>query len=195
MRDVVLIEDPEQASAVLHPLRLELLRRADEPRSCNELALALGETAQKIYYHVKVLERAGAIERVDERRVRAVLEGYYRATARTYWLSPKLIGRIGGPRRARDPVGLGLLLSLAEEFQTDVARLARSALGEAAPLGFSAQVRLARPADRTAFLTDLQNAIQSIAKKYGAADPSRPQAKETAPDTFRLILACYPRPE
>src|SRR5262249_26434176 len=150
--------------ALLNPLRLELLRRTDEPRTCNELAEAVGETPQKIYYHVKVLERAGALEKVRERRVRAVPEGHYQATARSYWLSPRLIGRIGGPRRARDPSSLGILLSLAEELQTDIGQLGGTAQEETPSLGFSAQVRLAKPQERTAFLSDLQNAIQSIAK-------------------------------
>jgi DNA-binding transcriptional ArsR family regulator len=192
MRDVMLVENTDQASAVLNPLRLELLRRADEPRTCAQLAEALGQTPQKIYYHVKVLEVAGAIERVEERRVRGIPEGYYRATARTYWLSPKLVGRIGGAKRARDPMSLGSLLSLAEDLQIDVGRLAETKREEIPSLGFTAQVRLAKTAERTAFLSDIQNAIQSIAKKYGAAGPPGPPA---APDTFRLVFACYPRPE
>ena len=195
MRDVVLIEKPEQAGAILHPLRLELLRRSDEPRTCSELAEAVGETPQKIYYHVKVLERAGALERVEERRVRAIHEGYYQATARAYWLSPKLIGQIGGPRRARASTSLGALLPLAEELQTDVGRLAESERAENTAMGFSAQVRLARVEDRTAFLSDIQNAIQVIAKKYGATGPQRPTSRESESDTFRLIFACYPRVE
>ncbi len=195
MRDVMLIERADQAEALLNPLRLEVLQRADEPRTCTELAEALGETPQKIYYHVKVLERAGALEKVGERRVRAIQEGYYRATARSYWLAPSLIGRAGGPRGARDQMSLGFLLALAEELQTGVANLAQSERGETPSLGFSAQVRLAKPADRAAFLTEVQEAIQTIAKKYGAVGPQRGQASDGAPDTYHLILACYPRTE
>src|SRR5436309_1295076 len=191
----MLIEKPDQAGALLHPLRLELLKLTDEPRTCTDLAEALGETPQRIYYHVKVLERAGVLEKVEERKVRAISEGYYRATARSFWLSPRLVGRIGGPRRARDQMSLGFLLALAEELQTDVGRLAEPEREEAPTLGFTAQVRLARPADRTAFLTDIQNSIQSIAKKYGAVGPPSLQPKETSPETFRIIFACYPRPE
>jgi len=191
----MLIEKPDQAGALLHPLRLELLKLTDEPRTCTDLAEALGETPQRIYYHVKVLERAGVLEKVEERKVRAISEGYYRATARSFWLSPRLVGRIGGPRRARDQMSLGFLLALAEELQTDVGRLAETEREEAPTLGFTAQVRLARPADRTAFLTDIQNLIQSIAKKYGAVGPPSLQPKETSPETFRIIFACYPRPE
>jgi len=190
MRDVMLVEKPEQAEALLNPLRLELLRRMDQPRTCTELAEALGETPQKIYYHVKVLERAGALQKVEERRVRAIQEGYYQATARSYWLAPSLVGRIGGPARAADQMSLGFLLGLAEELQTDVGRLAATER-ETPALGFSAQIRLAKPAERTAFLTDVQNAIQTIARKYGAVGPLRPRGD---PNTFRLVFACYPRP-
>jgi len=189
MRDVILIERPEQAEAILSPLRLEILRRADEPRTCSELAEALGETPQKIYYHVKVLEKAGALERVEERRVRAIREGYYQATARAYWLSPRLVGRIGGLRRS----SLASLLPLAEELQTDLGRMAESGRAENAAMGFSAQVRLARPEERTAFLSDIQNAIQAIAKRYGGGIPSRPTSGQSDADTFRVIFACYPR--
>ena len=195
MRDVMLVEDARLAAALLNPLRLELLKRADEPRSCGELALALGQTPQKIHYHVKVLEEAGAIEKVEERRVRAISEGYYRATARSFWLSPKLVGRIGGGRRARDQMSLAFLLSLVEDLQTDVGRLAETKPEETPSLGFTAQVRLAKPSDRTALLSDIQNALQSIAKKHGAVGSPGPPSRETAADTFRLVVACYPRPE
>ena len=195
MRDVMLIERPDQAGAILDPVRLDLLRRCDEPRTCSELAEAVGETPQKVYYHVKVLERAGALERVEERRVRAIHEGYYQAAARAYWLSPRLVGHIGGPRRARASTSLGTLLPLAEELQNDVGRLAETERAVGAALGFSAQIRLARAEDRTAFLSEIQNAIQAIAKRYGGPGPSRPTSSQSEPDTFRLIFACYPRLE
>lgn len=183
MRDVLLIEEASQAEAFLHPLRLELLKRAAEPRTCTELAEALGETPQKIYYHVKVLERAGALRKVEERRVRAIQEGYYQATARSFWFAPGLVETVGGRR------SLGPLLGLVEELQVDVAHLGTKAESS---LALSAQIRLAKPAERTAFLTDVQNAIQSIARKYGAAGPLRPKGD---PNTYRLVFACYPRPE
>jgi DNA-binding transcriptional ArsR family regulator len=194
MRDVMLIESIEQAGALLSPLRMELLQLAAEPRSCTEFAESLGESPQKIYYHVKVLERAGAIEKVEERRVRAIPEGLYRATARSYWLSPKLVGRIGGPRHARDQLSLGYVLSLAEDLQAEVGRLAQEERDGIPSLGFSAQVHFAGPAERAAFLHEVQEAIQSIATKYGAVGPPHREADQTL-DTFRLILVCYPRPE
>jgi len=62
MQDVLYVEVAVQAGALLHPLRIEVLKKLAEPRSCPELAKELGETSQKIYYHVKILESAGLIE-------------------------------------------------------------------------------------------------------------------------------------
>ncbi len=124
MQDLLYVEQAGQAGALLHPLRLGVLKRLGEPRSCPDLARDLAETTQKVYYHVKILEEAGLVDKVDERRVRGIMEGLYQARARSYWLSPRLVGRVGGPKRARDQMSLGFLLTLTEEIQSDVAHLA-----------------------------------------------------------------------
>ena len=59
MQDVLFVEETEQAGALFHPLRVEVLKRLAEPRACPEIAAELSETTQKIYYHVKILEKAG----------------------------------------------------------------------------------------------------------------------------------------
>lgn len=190
MRDVLLVDRVDQAAALLKPLRLELLRRLAEPRSCPELAKALGESTQKLNYHVRVLEEAGLVERVGGRRVRGLVEGVYRARAGSYWLSPDLVGRIGGGRRARDRFSLGFVLSLAEELQADLAGLAQEAdEAELPTLGVSAEIEFRGVDERAAFMQELQDAMSALAVKYGAAEG----VAEGEP--FRLVLACYPRRE
>jgi len=190
MQDVLYVEVAVQAGALLHPLRIEVLKKLAEPRSCPELAKELGETSQKIYYHVKILESAGLIEKVDERRVRGIMEGLYRARAKSYWLSSSLVGKVGGASRARDQMSLGFVLSLAEEIQSDVARLGeRTGEGEAAPsLGLSLQIELDDAEERARFLTELQETLQGLAKKYAAKG-------STAGQEFQVSLVCYPRLE
>jgi len=190
MQDVLYVEVAGQAGALLHPLRIEVLKKLAEQRSCPELAKELGETSQKIYYHVKILESAGLIERVDERRVRGIMEGLYRARAKSYWLSPSLVGKIGGAERARDRMSLGFLLSLAEEIHADVARLGeRTGEGEAvSSLGLSLQIELENADARRGFLEELQEMFQGLARKYAAKYPAE------APG-FQVSLVCYPRPE
>ena len=83
-QDVLYIESAEQAGVMLKPLRIELLRLMERPRTCPELAEVFGETPQKIYYHVKALEKARLVERCGERQVRGATEGFYRARAKSY---------------------------------------------------------------------------------------------------------------
>ena len=190
MQDVLYVEVAGQAGALLHPLRIEVLKKLAEPRSCPELAKELGETSQKIYYHVKILESAGLIDKVEERRVRGIMEGLYRARAKSYWLSPSLVGKVGGAERARDQMSLGFLLSLAEEIHADIARLGeRTGEGEAVPsLGLSLQIELENADARARFLDELQETFQGLANKYAAKDSTEGQG-------FQVSLVCYPRPE
>ncbi len=190
MQDVLYVEVADQAGALLHPLRIEVLKKLAEPRSCPEVAKELGETSQKIYYHVKILESAGLIEKVEERRVRGIMEGIYLARAKSYWLSPSLAGRVGGAPRARDQLSLGFLLGLAEEIHGDVARLGeRTQDGEAvSSLGLSFQIELENAEARARFLQELQETFQGLARKYAARDSTEARG-------FQVSVVCYPRPE
>ncbi|KAA3645523.1 MAG: ArsR family transcriptional regulator [Chloroflexi bacterium] len=193
MQDIFYIESVDQANTALKPMRIEILRRLDEPRTCPELAEALGETPQKIYYHVKQLQKAGMVEKVEERRVRGVVEGYYQAVARAYWLAPDLVSEIGGTALTQDQVSLRYLLSLAQELHNDVAQLGqRSESGQETPsLALSAHIQLPDGTRRAAFMRDVQRTFQDLARQYGL-----PDGKELAEeDSFRLMLACYPHAE
>jgi DNA-binding transcriptional ArsR family regulator len=180
MRDVLYLERVEQAEALLKPQRIEVLRELAEPRSCTEVASRLGQTPQRVYYHVKRLVEAGLVGQVSERRVRGIHEGVYQASARSYWLSPRVVGRIGG-RRTRDELSLGHLLDLMEEVQADVAALDRAA-PELPSVGVSGEIRI--PAGRRQeFLDDLKSTLTELFTRYGGAEG----------DAFRLAVACYPR--
>jgi len=180
MREVLYLERLEQAEALFKPQRIEVLRQLAEPRTCTEIAGRLGQTPQRVYYHVKRLVEAGLAELVSERRVRGIQEGTYRASARSYWLSPALVGQIG-LRRAQDEMSLGYLLNLMEEVQADVAALDRTA-PELPSVGVSGEIRV-RPEERQRFLADLRTALQDLFTKYGGDEG----------DAFKLAVACYPK--
>ena len=178
MQDVLYVEAASQAGALLHPLRIEVLKKLAEPKSCPELARELDETTQKVYYHVKILETAGLVEKVEERRVRGIMEGLYRARAKSYWLSPSLAGKAGGAARARDHLSLGFLLSLAEEIHEDVARLGeRTGEGETVPsLGLSLSIELAGNQSRARFLEELKETFQRLAMPRECSAWRRPSS-------------------
>jgi DNA-binding transcriptional ArsR family regulator len=157
-----------------------VLRQLAEPHSCTEVAGRLDQTPQRVYYHVRRLLDAGLVTQVSERRVRGIHEGIYQASARSYWLSPRLVGRIG-LRRKQDEMSLGYLLDLMEEVQADVAALDRTK-PELPSVGVSGEIRL-RPDQRQEFLAELQTMLQDLFSRYGGAEG----------DAFRLAVACYPK--
>ncbi|MGI5212904.1 helix-turn-helix domain-containing protein [Plantactinospora sp. CA-290183] len=180
MREVMYLEQIEQAEALLKPQRIEVLRQLAEPRTCTEVATRLDQTPQRVYYHVKRLVEAGLVEQVSERKVRGIHEGIYQASASSYWLSPRLVGRIG-LRRTQDELSLGYLLDLMEEVQADIGALDRTA-PELPSLGVSGEIRV--PAEhRQQFLDDLRTALQDLFTRYGGAEG----------DAFKLAVACYPK--
>ncbi|WP_329006103.1 helix-turn-helix domain-containing protein [Kribbella sp. NBC_00709] len=181
MRDVMHLEQLEQAEALFKPQRIEVLRRLAEPATCSAVAEQLGQTPQRVYYHVKRLVEAGLVTQVDERKVRGIHEGIYQATARSYWLSPTLVGRIGGLRRTRDELSLGYVLDLMEEVQTDIAALDRSA-PELPSIGVSGEIRVP-PDRRREFFEDLRGTLQDLFSRYGGSEG----------DAFKLAVACYPK--
>ncbi|MFJ6195371.1 helix-turn-helix domain-containing protein [Micromonospora sp. NPDC092111] len=183
MRDVLYLEQIEQAETLLKPQRVDVLRQLAEPRTCTEVAARLEQTPQRVYYHVKQLAAAGLVEQVASRKVRGISEGIWQAAARSYWLSPRLVGRIGGLRRARDELSLGYLLDLMEEVQADVAALDRAA-PELPSIGVSGEIRV--PAERRQeFLHDLQSTLRDLFTRYGGVEG----------DAFKLAVACYPKGE
>jgi DNA-binding transcriptional ArsR family regulator len=180
--DVLYVERIEQADALLKPKRVEVLRRLAEPSTCTIIGEALGESPQSIYYHVKRLQSAGLVTLVDERRVRGIAEGIYQSVARSFWVSPALVGRLGPARAPSDLLGLGYLLDLSETLQADLAGLAAGPPGLPS-FGISGEIHLAAD-EGAAFVADLQAAMSTVLERYGGG--------EGAP--FRLALACYPRP-
>jgi DNA-binding transcriptional ArsR family regulator len=180
MRDVLYLEEIEHAETLLKPQRIEVLRQLAEPRTCTDVGARLGQSPQRVYYHVKRLVSAGLVDRVSERRVRGIQEGIYQASARSYWLSPRLVGRIGG-RRAQDELSLGYLLDLMEEVQADIGALDRTA-PELPSVGVSGEIRV--PAERRQeFLDDLQSTLQDLFTRHGGAEG----------DAFKIAVACYPK--
>ena len=194
MQDVFYIEEVEQAVSLLKPIRIEILRQMEQPCTCPELADYFDESSQKIYYHVKALEKSGLVEKVEEKRVRGVVEGYYQAKARSYWLAPSLVGKVGTETLSRDQKNLQVLLSLAEEVHDDLGKLANQAQsGDDVPsLSLSAHIYLPDGDRRSEFLEEVALLFQSLARKYGTPPIDATLENE---EGYRLVLACYPKPE
>jgi len=180
VKDLLSVEGFEQAEALLKPQRVEVLRHLAEPRSCTEVGARLDQTPQRVYYHVRRLVDAGLVTQVSERRVRGIVEGIYQAAARSYWLSPRLVGTIGG-RRARDELSLGSLIELVEDVQTDLAALDHTR-PEQPTLGVSGRIALP-PERRTEFFDELRTTLADLFTRYGGTEGHQ----------FTLAIAVYPK--
>jgi DNA-binding transcriptional ArsR family regulator len=91
-RDVLVVDRPEQLKALGHPLRLRVLETLgsedEKPMTNRELAERVGVDPGHLHFHVRMLLRAGLIERVDTEGSR---EKPYRAVARTVRIKPELL--------------------------------------------------------------------------------------------------------
>ena len=100
--DVFTIERAEQLKALGHPLRLRVLEmlgaEGGEPLTNRELAQKLGVDPGHLHFHVKMLLRAGLIERAEGGKGR---EKPYKAVASTVRVGPELLGsRLTGDLQA-----------------------------------------------------------------------------------------------
>ena len=100
--DVFTIERAEQLKALGHPLRLRVLEmlgdEGGEPLTNRELAQKLGVDPGHLHFHVRMLLRAGLIERAEGGKGR---EKPYRAVASTVRVGPELLGsRLTGDLQA-----------------------------------------------------------------------------------------------
>ena len=125
------------------------------------------------------------VRKVAERQVRGVVQGIYQAAAQSYWLSPQIAGQVP---RTKDELSLSYLLGLAEQMHLEVGSLA-GVKGEVPTLSINAQIELAGPDERAAFLDEVRTELTRIAEKYGG------EPREAEPELFRLVLATYPIPD
>lgn len=108
---VSLIDDPVRAVVLFqHPLRLKILGALLEPDSAAGVARRLNLPRQTVNYHVRELAAARLLARAGRRPRRRLFEQLYVATARSYVLSPTLLGAL-----AADPAQIVATLSASAE--------------------------------------------------------------------------------
>ena len=193
------LSDGARAATLLrHPLRGRLLALAREPISATDAAARLGETRQKVNYHVRLLERDGFLRHVDDRRRGNLVEHRYVATARAYVLDTEALGELAPAHveAIEDGASAATLLALAARTQAEVARVMHAAAkaSRAVPtLSLTADVRFTSAAQRSAFTEALADAIADVVARH--ADPARTPDGAPAPGRpYRLVLGCYPVP-
>jgi DNA-binding transcriptional ArsR family regulator len=184
-----IIEDPEQATSVLDPMRRLLLDELAVPDSAAGLARRLGLSRQVVTYHVRQLEAEGLVSFVAERRKRNCVERIVQATARSYVISPVALGPLAAdPDRVEDQFSSTYLVAIASKLIRDVGTLRRRADASGkrlATLTAQSDVRFASPADQHAFAAELTECLGRLAAKYNHPDATNGRS-------FSFVIAGHP---
>ncbi|HEX3453072.1 MAG TPA: winged helix-turn-helix domain-containing protein [Gaiellaceae bacterium] len=87
LADRLALTEPAQVKALSHPLRTSILGLLHErAATVTELASALERPKSTISHHVNTLGKAGLVQVVRTRRVRAIDERFYGRTARMFYI-------------------------------------------------------------------------------------------------------------
>ena len=192
---VEFVDKENRAATVLHPLRLRILRALAEPGSASDLARQFRLPRQRVNYHVRELARAGFLRRVGQRRKGGMIERRYVASARSYVLSPALLGGLGGDAaELEDRFSATYLLALASRMQAEVAQAVRDAGDQEkrlATLSLSSDFRFESPEQRARFADELQRAVLDVVGRF-ASPAVQADGAPTPGRLYRLVLGCHP---
>jgi DNA-binding transcriptional ArsR family regulator len=186
-----IIREPDRAQVLLDPERRRLVEAlAQGPDSASGLARRLGESRQRLNYHLRLLEEAGHVELAEERIKGSRPERVMRLVARRYVLDPAAVGELAAdPDEVGDRFSASYLVALASRALRDLADLldrAKARRARLATASVDTMVRLKTPAAFNAFAADLTRAVaQVVAKHHEAKGEGR---------WFRVIAGAYPGP-
>lgn len=191
MLDLHVIDDPGTAIAILDPLRREVLSALSEPGSASSLSTTLDKPRQKINYHLRALEDHELVTLVEERPRRGLTERIMQASARSYVISPNVLGDLAADPTRADRLSAAFLLAAASRTIREVGSMLGKAeqAGKTVPtLTIDTSVRFASAADRKAFSEDLATSITTLASRYH--DESATNGR-----WHRLVVSSHPHPE
>jgi DNA-binding transcriptional ArsR family regulator len=165
--ETFVVETVAALKALADPVRLRIvLLSEDEPRTVKELAEALELPQTGLYYHVKLLLKAGILRVASKRMVSGIEEKRYQAVA-TSWPAPP--DQIGVLAKA------GLVKALFDTVEAEIQLAVRDqpdipAGDPAGPLPFLLFTRLALDRDDA---KRVQKQLNDIVVRYGQ-EPRRP---------------------
>lgn len=188
MLDLVVIDDAAVAVAMLDPFRRQVLTALAEPGSASSLASDLGHPRQKVNYHLRTLEDHGLVALLEERPRRGMTERIVQASARSYVISPDVLGEIAADPQRTDQLSARYILAAASRTIREVASMLQKAdiAGKQLPtLTIDTEICFASARDRKAFTEELAGAVGALVAKYHDDRSGR---------WHRLLVASHPRP-
>lgn len=188
--DLEVIDDADVAVAMLDPLRRRVLTALIEPGSASSLATDLELSRQKVNYHLRTLEEHGLVALLEERPRRGMTERIVQASARSYLISPEVLGVIAADPERTDRLSARYILAATARTLREVSSLlvlAEKADKRLPTLTIDTDLCFATAADRKAFTEDLTRSIGDLVTRYH--DEAAPKGR-----WHRLLVTSHPRP-
>ncbi len=188
---VGVLSDLAGAMALRDPDRRRLVEALrEEPDSASGLARRLGDSRQRLNYHLRTLEAGGVVELQEERRKGNCVERVMRVAAGRFVLDPSAVeGLPDDPAEAGDRFSATYLVALAARAIRELADLRTRAGRRRQRLGtvsLDGRIELPSPAAMQAFLDDLTDAVgEVVARHHVPGEGSRP---------FRIMAGAWPAP-
>lgn len=183
-QDLMVVSDARAMALLADPLKSEILREMDKPRTTAELALVMGMPRQKLGYHVRQLEDAGLLASVGEsRRGNCVARKLQAAARQIIVIRTDPQGSIPEDRysaswlmeRCASAIReVGVLLSAAGKKREKLPVLT-----------FEWEFAFDNPQDQQAFAQELSELIAALIDRYGSTSSGARR--------FRLLAASYPK--
>jgi DNA-binding transcriptional ArsR family regulator len=182
IEEPLVLTDAASLKAIAEPTRLQiLLELGDGPKTVKEVAAALDLNATRLYYHFKILEKAGLIRVSSRRMISGIEERSYAVTATSWTPAPE-----PGSTLAETGVIDALLEVVRAELELALGAQTTAPLGESAsPVPAMSFTRLALNEEEVA---EIQRRIESIMTEYGELGPA-PEGKRIYHALFSAYLA------
>jgi DNA-binding MarR family transcriptional regulator len=187
------IDNLKALQVLSHPLRAQLLDHFDaEPQTVKQVAARLGVTANKLYYHVKLLEEHGLLALVETRTVGNLLVKLYQTAAERFEVDQNLLSfsTHEGREQAEQLVVTSLDATRQDLLRSMEARRIRREQGEELR---PTQATVSRVVSR---LSEAQAAaftqrLCALLQAFGDADQAGQEPGGAHLETYALSVAYY----
>ena len=180
--DQLVLKDVSSLMALADPLRLQILiELSNGDRTVKEVAAELEVPVTRLYYHFKILQKAGLIKVAGRRMISGIEERRYRGTASNWTIDPE-----DTPAAVESGI-IGAIMAMVRA-ELELALLAKPVpIGEPdSPVPVLVLTRLVMSPKEVGLL---QRRMQGIVERFAHEGPVPPGKSE-----YHALLTTYLRP-
>ena len=117
MRDFIVLRDLEQIKAISQQNRLNIIEAFDnESKTAKQIAEYLNEPHGRVNYHIKVLEKVGIVELVEEVTRMGIVEKYYCPVAKSIKIDSNAVALDANLSSSISNISLAFFEGVSKDF-------------------------------------------------------------------------------